>query len=56
MVDVDSVIARCVQEIWNNYDKDNSNALDKTETKAFMEATLSEMQGQSGEISNEDFE
>ena len=55
-VDVDAVIARCVQEIWDQYDTDKSNALDKTETRKFMEATLSEMTGVSGNISDEDFQ
>ena len=55
-VDVDAVIARCVQEIWDQYDTDKSNALDKTETRKFMEATLGEMTGVSGNISDEDFQ
>ena len=55
-VDVDAVIARCVQEIWDQYDTDKSNALDKAETRKFMEATLGEMTGVNGNISDEDFQ
>ena len=31
--EIDSVIAKCVDEIWAKYDVDNSNSLDKDETK-----------------------
>ena len=55
-VDVDAVIAKCVAEIWNEYDKDGNNCLDQTETRKFMEKTLSEMSGAGGEISDADFD
>ena len=56
MVDVNAVIAKCVQEIWTEYDKDNSGALDKAETRKFMEKTLSEMNNDGGAISDDDFD
>ena len=33
MADIDQVIKKCVDDIWSEYDKDNSGALDKAETK-----------------------
>ena len=36
MVDVDSVIKKCVEDIWGEYDADNSGELDKEETKRFI--------------------
>ena len=44
-----------VNELWEVYDKDGSGALDKTETKKFMVATLKEMSND-GEISDADFD
>ena len=55
MADIDAVIKKCVDDIWKEYDKDNSGALDKEETKKFVKNTLSEM-NDSGEFSEEDFE
>ena len=49
MADIDSVIRKCVDDIWDEYDKDNSGALDKDETKEFVKNTLSEM-GINGEF------
>ena len=54
---IDSVIAKCVDDIWAEYDKDNSGELDKEETKAFVKKTLCDMEGgDGGEFSEEDFE
>ena len=53
--DPEQVIQRCVAEIWSQYDKDNSNTLDKTETKAFVQATMAEM-SENDTFSEEDFE
>ena len=55
MSDIDSVIDKCVDDIWGTYDKDNSGALDKDETKEFVKNTMSEM-GEGGEFSEGDFE
>ena len=55
MADIDAVIRKCVDDIWAEYDKDNSGSLDKEETKLFVKNTLSEM-NDSGEFSEEDFE
>ena len=55
MSDIDSIIEKCIDDIWKAYDKDNSGFLDKQETKAFVKNTLSEM-GENGEFSDNDFE
>ena len=55
MADIDAVIRKCVDDIWAEYDKDNSGMLDKEETKLFVKKTLSEMKD-SGEFSEADFE
>ena len=55
MADIDAVIRKCVDDIWAEYDKDNSGSLDKDETKKFVQNTLSEM-NDSGEFSEADFE
>ena len=36
MADIDAVIRKCVDDIWAEYDKDNSGSLDKEETKKFV--------------------
>ena len=41
--EVESVIARCVDEIWGKYDRDGNGNLDKEETKQFVRETLSDM-------------
>merc|ERR1711957_861874 len=43
MADIDAVIRKCVDDIWTEYDKDNSGSLDKEETKKFVQNTLSEI-------------
>ena len=55
MTSIEEVIKKCVEDIWKEYDKDNSGALDKDETKKFVKNTLSEM-NDSGEFSEEDFD
>ena len=55
MSDIDSIIEKCIDDIWKTYDKDNSGFLDKEETKMFVKNTLSEM-GENGEFSSADFE
>ena len=52
---IDAVIAKCVDDIWAEYDNDNSGALDKEETKKFVKKTLADMSG-GEEFSDEDFE
>ena len=34
--DLDLVLAKCVDEIWEIYDEDNSGQLDKEETRKFV--------------------
>ena len=54
---IDSVITKCVDDIWNQYDKDGNGHLDKEETRKFVQNTLVEMSGGSGDdFSDEDFE
>jgi len=55
MSDIDSTIEKCIEKIWNTYDKDNSGFLDKAETKAFVKDTLTVM-GENGEFYEADFE
>ena len=55
MSDIDSIIEKCIDDIWKTYDKDGSGYLDKAETKQFVKNTLSEM-GENGEFSEADFE
>ena len=55
MADIDAVIKKCVDDIWLEYDKDGSGALDKEETKKFVDNTLSEMPD-GGEVMESDFE
>ena len=52
---IDAVIAKCVDDIWTEYDKDGNGNLDKNETKAFVKKTLAEMAG-GDEFSDDDFE
>ena len=55
MADIDAVIQKCVEDIWRDYDKDQSGELDKEETKTFVLNTLQEM-GDQGEFSEADFD
>ncbi len=55
MTDIDSIIEKCIDDIWRTYDKDNSGYLDKVETKQFVKNTLTEL-GERGEFSQGDFE
>ena len=45
MADVDQVIESCVNDIWAEYDVDNSGALDKNECKVFVLTTIQEFSG-----------
>ena len=54
MADIDAVIKKCVEDIWKEYDKDNSGTLEKPEAKKFVKATLDDMR--SGEFSDADFD
>ena len=55
MADIDAVIRKCVDDIWAEYDKDGSGALDKEETKKFVDNTLSEMDG-GADVGENDFD
>ena len=43
MADMDAVIAKCVHDIWDEYDTNHDGILDKEETKAFVRETLQDM-------------
>ena len=45
MADVNAVISRCVDDIWDEYDADRSNTLDKEECKRFVLTTIKEFSG-----------
>ena len=51
----ESIFDKVVEDIWGQYDKDNSGVLEKAEAKAFVKETLTS-QGESGEFSEGDFE
>ena len=55
MADVNSVINKCVDDIWAQYDKDNSGALDKEESRAFITATLTQMEQGDASFTEDDF-
>merc|ERR1712080_536896 len=57
MSDIDTVHGKVVEDIWGTYDKDNSGALDKEETKQFVKDTLKEMADgdDNDEFNEEDF-
>ena len=39
--DTDAAIRKCVDDIWNKYDKHGSGCLDKEETQKFVQNTFS---------------
>ena len=43
IIEIDDIIRKCVNEIWIKFDRDDSGALDKEETKIFVVDTLSDM-------------
>lgn len=55
MADIDNVIRKCVDDIWNDYCKNKSNSLTREETKNFVKSTLVDMGDDLG-FSEEDFE
>ena len=55
MANVEEIIDKIVQDIWSQYDKDNSGYLDKKESRPFVAQTLVDM-GESGDFSEEEFE
>ena len=40
---INAVIAKCVDDIWTDFDQDGNGCLDREETKEFVIATLNEM-------------
>ena len=58
MANVDSVIEKCVEDIWGEYDVDDSGSLDKAECKNFIMTTIIEFNPMfnAEAFSDEDFE
>ena len=56
MASIEAVIAKCVEDIWNEYDKDGNGHLDKEEAKSFVKKTLVEAAGGEGDFTDEDFD
>ena len=53
---LNAIIAKCVDDIWSDYDQDGNGHLDREETKEFVIATLNEMSDDGQvEFSDEDF-
>ena len=44
-MNMDKILLECVEQIWNEYDKDKSGYLDKAECKDFIMSTVDEMEG-----------
>ena len=56
MSDIDEgMIENSIDAIWKTYDKDDSGFLDKAETKALVNDSLSHI-GRNGEVSEANFE
>ena len=45
MADINKVIEKCVNDIWDSYDDDGSGTLDKDECKQFVINTMKEAMG-----------
>ena len=53
--EIDTVISKCVDEIWTKYDDDGNGYLDKNETKQFVQDTLADMSDGAG-FNDDDFD
>ena len=53
--DYEEALMQTVNEIWEKWDKDSNGNLDKTEMKAFIEATLGQAGINSQPMSDEEF-
>lgn len=54
-MDIDEVIKKMVDDIWEQYDDDNSGELDKEETRQFVQDNLEEM-ADGAKFNDRDFE
>jgi len=52
--DVDHIVSKCIDEIWDEFDDDGNGTLDFQETKQFVKHTLVEM-GEMPDYSEADF-
>lgn len=52
--DVDHIINKVIEELWDEFDDDGNGTLDIDETKAFVKTTLVEM-GEKPDYSDQDF-
>ena len=41
--ETDDIIRKCIDQIWEQYDEDNSGYLDREETRRFIISTIGEM-------------
>jgi Ca2+-binding EF-hand superfamily protein len=55
-VDINEVLKSCINEIWGEYDTDNSGVLEKPETKIFVTDILGSLGINGGMFSDHDFE
>lgn len=53
--EIDNVISKAVDEIWNKYDEDRNDSLDEHETKRFVQETLADMANGEG-FKDDDFD
>lgn len=42
MSNIEAIIDKCIEDIWQTYDKDGNGSLDKDETRNFVKNILSE--------------
>ena len=55
MTGLDTVISKCVDDIWDKFDTDKSGALDRSETKEFIKKALHNIE-ENESFSEEDFD
>jgi len=55
MSDIDAIIRKCVDDIWNDYGKPGSNSLTKEEAKTFVSSTLKDI-GDSENFTEADYD
>ena len=53
---MDELIKKCIEMIWDEFDKDGNGYLDKDETKAFIIKSLAETQPDEPQIDDATFE
>ena len=51
----EDTVDKCVNDIWDQFDRDKSGYLDKSEARAFIQNSLFEL-GEVGEFTEDDFQ